>query len=161
LFDDICDIFTDQSIRFIFTERSLINDYAEDKLRQYFRNIESFDLNQLSHSDFCGFNEYFDKYGLWGGEFAGYSEDKRKEIVFNVCNGNISLILLKIINSDNVRSKLTNVLKTISQQSTLFETLLLIAFKDIFNYFMNYEEIEFILGDSILNKESPEQAPGY
>ncbi|MDR2084145.1 MAG: SIR2 family protein [Bacteroidales bacterium] len=151
LFDDIADIFTDQSIRFIFTERTLVNDYAEDKLRQYFKNIESVDLNQLSHADFDSFNKYFEKYGIWG-DFAGYSEAKRKEVVFNICNGNISLILLKIVNSDNIRSKLTTILKTVSDSSALFEILLLITFKDVFNYSMDYEEIEFILGDANLNK---------
>jgi hypothetical protein len=151
LFDDISDIFTDQSIKFIFTERSLINDYAEDKLREYFHNIKSLDLNQISYDDFNALNKYFDKYGFWG-EFAKYHEDKRKQLVFETCNANISLILLKIINSANTRSRLLGIFKTISQSSTLFEILLLIALKDIFNFSMSHEEIEYILGESFSNK---------
>ncbi|TGL69748.1 SIR2 family protein [Leptospira kmetyi] len=147
---EVSGLYADKTLKLILTERTLINDFSIDKVREYYSNVTEYDINQLKDQDIELFVSFFDLYGLWG-DAANKSKHEKKNILITECRRSISHILLRIIESQSVQDRIKNILSPVKNGQDFYEAILLIAIGDICSFTLNLEDIEYLLGNDYLN----------
>lgn len=89
-------------------------------------------LDKISNTDVEKFIRYFDRYGLWGDK-SGFNEVQKKRYIINKANNEIHGILLGILESTAVKSKIELLFKEMVSSELVLRNILAILCLNISN----------------------------
>ncbi|MGN4977053.1 P-loop NTPase [Aeromonas sp. 95A] len=115
-----------KNIRLILSGRISEHEYGRRKLASYNFNYSEFNVDILSDSEILEFVEIMNNLGAWG-ENAGISLNDKKNIIKNEHDAQLSITLLVILESPQIKGKLDDVMRHVitSQRSqTIFSICL-------------------------------------
>lgn len=138
----------------VFAARTFVHDVCFEWLYPLLNmgNIPEIDLDCLAQSDRQWFCNALDTYGLWGNR-ASWSEDRKKTFIQRECSGRVSLLLLEILKSPTMTSRLKEVLDVISATSTAHvEVVASILALSVIEIGTNPEVVSNLLGTEIFNE---------
>lgn len=137
------------NIKYIFSARSYINDNFYLKLANDldvdYKQLAMYDLNILTDHEINNFVKYLSRYNLWGRHAAKSFSDK-KRFIQRKCKGEIRNLLLEVYRSQNVVSKINEILDIICRDKTCKEILLMTFVCNIMAVDISYSDIEIVLG---------------
>lgn len=145
-------LYKSNNIKLIFTARSFINDVF------YLQLLESLDIdddevglyevNELDSDEINSLIDIFDEYHLWGDNSTLSFYNKRK-IIHKIYKSKFQNILLGLLESEFIDSKLDDILGIITSNKDIEEIVLTSFINSILNLNLNLEDI-IILLDKVL-----------
>jgi hypothetical protein len=147
-------VYSNSDVRFLLTERTLVNDIAVYKLEEeFFSRVAEYDLNLLTDDEIHQLVATFDNLGYWG-EIAGKSPREKASIAVDECGRRLRLFLVHAFGSVVIRKKFQNLVRNIQKQESFFRAVLLVLIDNIFGLNLHFDDIVYILGDETLNNSA-------
>ena len=137
----------------ILTARNAIHDVLCDDLvsltgLEYLPEIQ---IDNLTDNEIYWFVEGFNEHGLWG-EYASNSNNQKFRYLRYNCNGQIHAILLKFLNSPDIRNRLKNLYTNIKDNSAYYEIALSIFILTSINQDITIDILVDLWGTENLSK---------
>ena len=135
-----------------------------ERLRQYLKNIE-FEYNELcidllSIEESSALVDIVDNLGMWG-EKAGMSNGRKIDFIQEKNSAQISLTLLSIFNSPQIRDRVALVLESLITDSRVKDTIFAIALIEVLDMPCNFSLISDIAGDDIIYSAGLQQNEAF
>lgn len=138
-----------QSMKFIFSARSYINDnfYVKlaDKLQIHENNISINNINKLSDNEIEKMINLINEYNLWGKK-ANDTFKKKKKFIVEECNSQIRDILLYLFESEVISKKVDKIIDNLKTKKEIKELIIIVFVNSIINLNLTLENILLILG---------------
>ena len=145
-----------QSMKFIFSARSYINDnfYVKlaDKLQIHENNISINNINKLSDNEIEKMINLINEYNLWGKK-ANDTFKKKKKFIVEECNSQIRDILLYLFESEVISKKVDKIIDNLKTKKEIKELIIIVFVNSIINLNLTLENILLILGIPRLSAE--------
>jgi hypothetical protein len=135
-----------------------------ERLRQYLKSID-FEYNELcidllSIEESSSLVDIVDNLGMWG-EKAGMSNDRKVDFIQNKNSAQISLTLLAIFNSPQIRDRIALVLENLITDSKVKDTIFAIALIEVLDMPCKFSLISDIADDDIIYSASLQQNEAF
>jgi hypothetical protein len=120
-------------VAIICTARSSVYDLRENEARQLFRDdILEFDLDRLSDTEQKNLVAYFDKYGFWR-DLQSVSAEQKAYFISQKCSFELRAVLLHFLDSQPIRSKISQIYKSEKGISDSDKSRLLVTAAQLLN----------------------------
>lgn len=141
------------NVTFVISERSsrALNLYS--KFHDLEFNISEFSVDSLHDSDIDGFISLIERLGLWK-EYSSLSQDLKRERISHKYGGQISGILLGLLDSPQIKDKIKELVDGIIFKSTYKDTLFAIALCDILDVEATSSTISDLAGNNEIYENS-------
>lgn len=149
-------IYTDQIL--IMSERTATNEANYYALSNVFGEFIHIDVNLLDANEISRLVDLLDYYGLWHELAANRNEDK-ESFIRNRCKQRISNVILKLLSSQNIQSRFSNVIDKIKNKKIYYDAILFILIAHISKFSLDMDELSNALGTSTLNTPSFKKDP--
>lgn len=142
--DDRCSI--------ILTSRTSLHDVNIDRLTDMFADLEikEISIDKLSEVEIDWFAKIFDEYGLWGGH-KSKSDAKKKDFLSLSCGAEFQGILLELLKSPNIISKLETIIDSIENKKAYYLIVISIMVLNTLNKTPNVERLIDYWGNQMLD----------
>lgn len=138
----------------ITSERLAIHETSYHKIEKYFgTNYLTYEIDRLTEPEIKELVEILNIYGLWG-DYANLLETEKISFIKNVCNSNIRLLLLKLLESESILEKFKQVIAEVTEQKNYFEAIVLMLSANLFNIVLEVDQLIAILNDEKFRKPS-------
>lgn len=135
--------------KLIVSERTVTNDMSFDWLRELVnREFFEVDVNRLDDEEIDSCISIFDQFGLWR-EYSTLQYDKKKDFFKNECKSSLKNILLKVINSVDIKERIKGDIKKISFDRDLYQALALMLIGNLLNWNIDLDDISYALGNTL------------
>lgn len=135
--------------KLIVSERTVSNDMSYDWLRDLVkRDFYEVDVNRLVEEEVDTCMSILDRFGLWR-EYSILDSEKKKELLKNECKSSLRLILLKIINSVDIRKRIEGDIKKIGRDRDLYQALVLMLVSNLLGWNISLDDVSFALGNTL------------
>lgn len=112
-----------EKIKIVATARIADHEFHKDRLREWNFIFSEINIDLLVEKERSGFIDIIDNLGLWG-DNAGLTYSQKLRHIQNVDDNQISTILLSLLDSPNIKNKITELVSKFkinkSHESTLF-----------------------------------------
>lgn len=139
---------TDQVI--ILCERSAIFDITYEDIDSLFGGFIILDVNKLSPAEIKAVDQLFLNNGLWG-EMSARREDEREFFLSNSCHAQFREIVLKLLDSPDIKSRFEVILSSVRNKSGFYEAVVFILICQVCNIDLDLEQLASGLNVSKLN----------
>ncbi|MDE6847695.1 MAG: hypothetical protein K2J99_18255, partial [Lachnospiraceae bacterium] len=136
----------------IFTARSYINDNFYSRVLSdmslNYKTMNMYDLNELSEDEIKRLVMLIRKYNIWG---ANLRQGQQKQIKFitSHCNKEMRNVLLEVYKSNNVQSKINDIVKLVCKNELSKDILLISFICNIISVKIGLDDIAVILGQRV------------
>lgn len=137
----------------ILTERSSHHDFVINSLELATGPLDLFEISvdYIDDHEIDWLVGAFDEYGLWG-EFSVKSKDEKVKFIRDNCKRQLNSILLRLLDSPNIKSKLENLVRGVKQNTTHFQILLTIFIFTVTSRNPSLNLLSDIWGVEIINR---------
>ncbi|MCL4273685.1 MAG: SIR2 family protein [Anaerolineales bacterium] len=149
--DDRCSV--------ILTSRTSLHDVNIDRLSEMFPDLEvkEIPVDNLTDLEIKWFANVFDEFGLWG-EHKNKSWAKKLEFLSVNCGGEFQGILLELLKSPNIISKLETIIENIKHKKSYYQILITIMVLNTLNKTPSIERLIDYWGNQILDSNFKQDA---
>lgn len=140
--------------RLIVSERSVTNDMSYDWLRDAVKkNFYEVDINRMDDEEIEQCVNILDQFGLWR-KYSNLKYGEKADFLKTKCRSSMRLILLEVINSTDIRTRIENEIKRISSNPDVYQAMVLMLVSNLLNWNISLDDISYALGDSIKGNTS-------
>jgi len=160
--DEIKDIVlnTNDNLRLVLTARNAINDVVIDKLIDLskIKEIPEIRLDILDDNEINWIIETWNTYGLWADK-AGWTKRRKFEYLSKDCNNQFHSILLKLIDSPDIKERLKNLYSQIKDTGEYSDVIITIFVLSVLNQNPTIDLLVDLWGDKVLNNPGFKRNP--
>lgn len=140
--------------RLIVSERSVTNDMSYDWLQEIVkRDFYEVDVNRLNENEVEQCMSILDQFGLWR-KYSNLRNDKKKELLQFNCKSSLRLILLEVINSTDIYTRIESDIRKISADKDLYQAMVLMLVGNLLSWNISLDDISYALGNTIKGNAS-------
>ncbi len=134
----------------VVTARSAVHDVTGDYLADAIGDdhFQEMNLDILQELEWVA--ESFDMYGLWG-EYAAKSRGTKLRLLRNQCGSQFHGILLKILESPDIRKRLGSLLESLDKQGAVYDALLGVLILRVLNFDASIDLLADVWGAEAFN----------
>lgn len=145
--------FCNDNVTLIVSERSAINDFAYDNIRDAFGEFNHICLNTLAHRECIDFSDLLEYHGLWA-SMAAADQEKKIRFIKSKCHSEIKNVILKLLKSPNILNRFSHIINAIKNKAGFYEAILFMLISNILKLDITLEELA--LGVDLETINSPE-----
>jgi len=124
--------------------------YHDLELKVFGKKYITYNLNRLTTSEKSGFAELIDEYGLWG-EYANGNMIFKKNIISSICRNNLRLVLLKVLDSNNIKKKFVDIIDNVRHDKDYLNAILLVLIGNILNIDLSIDTLIYLLDQKFID----------
>ena len=141
------------NVAIVASSRTGEHEKLRPKLNDFNFRYNELNIDYLTDDESIALISIFDNSGLWGSK-AGFSQERKKDYIANKNDRQISLNLLSLLDSPQIKDRVSNILTNLMENKEYKETIFAIAFLEVLNITV-YDSLtsEIAFNDSIYSSE--------
>lgn len=127
--------FRSEKTKILYTSRTMRNEVVSSQLQSVIEgDVLEYDINKLDKNDINVCYELMESYGLWG-DYSSMSKREKFKKLLDGCKGEMSSILLLIMNSPDIAKRISKLVKELEKDKETLEAVMAI-------FVLNYLEVQ-------------------